>query len=505
MPNRTNTSSIDPRLLGEALKMLLGAEGKVPNLYPDTNGNLTIGNGFLIRKEADFLALDLEITDPKSRVTRSATEAEKKADWEAMKDLQGKKQNHNPKHFEHMTQTRMSEEVMERMLPEMVETYYNELSNSIGAGAFNKLSDEQKLGLLDMYYNLGANEFGKFEKLIDAAKRGDAEEMARQSFLRSGENPDGTPQRNWNRLWENYKRLRGVDPADKSHDEELKKEFYRDFRKNVDHNGKEKFPDRYRPTPGPTSSTQGEPETREPAMRTAFVVSEASAGQAEMGGTAGRPGGQTRTMEWRAEDQLKPPQTRTMEMPNGNIPVPGASMAGGFLRQLGQAVPELARILDAPVERWNLADVRTVMLQDDYWRQGKDTELVRGKAKQWHDGVYGTDPQAMDWTGRPIEPKPKRAIDGPGYGIVTPNRRTADGYGFDLAQDRLANALGAARAQDKDGEHGAVRRLQRGLNALASDEEVQPLKLDGVLGPKTAARTDRMLRERGLNPLLTLL
>lgn len=50
-----------------------------------------------------------------------------------------------------------------------------------------------------------------------------------------------------------------------------------------------------------------------------------------------------------------------------------------------------------------------------------------------------------------------------------------------------------------------MRRLQRGLNALASDEEVQPLKLDGVLGPKTAARTDRMLRERGLNPLLTLL
>lgn len=496
MPNRTNTSSIHSDLLERSKNLVRGSEGKEHHLYPDTNGHLTIGNGFLIETEDDFLALELEIPDQRTGELRAATTAEKQADWNAMHHLQGNKQNHTAGFFRNDTQTRMSQSVMDRMLEEKIRSHYGEVAKTIGQDAFEKLSDEQKLGLLDMHYNLGAEKFGKFSSLIDAAKRGDAEEMARQSFLRSGENPDGTPQRNWNRLWENYKRLRSVDPADKTRDEELKGEFERDFRKNADPKGKEKFPDRYRPAPGPTSSTQGEPETREPAMHTAFVVSEALAGQAEIGGTAGRPGGQTRTMEWRAEDQLdpphtrtmewraedqlKPPQTHTMEMANGNIPVPGASMAGGFLRQLGQAVPELARILDAPVERWNQADVRTVMLQDDYWRQGKDTELVRGKAKQWHDGVYGTDPQAMDWTGRPIDPKPKRAIDGPGYGIVTPNRRTADGYGFDLAQDRLANAL-------------------------ASDEEVQPLKLDGVLGPKTAARTDRMLRERGLNPLLTLL
>jgi len=45
---------------------------------------------------------------------------------------------------------------------------------------FASLSDNRKAALADMYYNLGAREFGQFKRMLTAIRQGDWQEAAKQ-------------------------------------------------------------------------------------------------------------------------------------------------------------------------------------------------------------------------------------------------------------------------------------------------------------------------------------
>lgn len=192
---------------------------------------------------------------------------------------------------------------------------------------------------------------------------------------------------------------------------------------------------------------------------------------------------------------------------------------------------ETEAILLTPVDRWSEGDMKRLLSGPGYRSADRETrDAHRDRVALWHGFRYGNDPVRQDGTGRMIQPVPKRPVP-----AERPALTTAEGQPFARALQSIASFLSAAGATQ--GPSGAVKRLQVGLNRLneaeaggkdardgnarpangrreprdpykAADDArnlapggapgaEKPLKIDGDLGPKTAAATRRALARHG--------
>lgn len=191
------------------------SEGVLLQPYKDSKGKLTIGTGFLVDDEASFVAKQLQIDDPATGERRLATEAEKKAGFKQAKSLSQEKLKDGASKFF------LSEDENNRILDAEISNRIKKVTTDIGADAWNRLTDGQKTALVDIHYANGSLE--KFPNLKEAAKRGDAQEMAKQADFHSGEIMETDPTtgksektgfqyRNFDRLRRNYAAMLGIDP-----------------------------------------------------------------------------------------------------------------------------------------------------------------------------------------------------------------------------------------------------------------------------------------------------
>lgn len=153
-------------------------------------------------------------------------------------------------------------------------------------------------------------------------------------------------------------------------------------------------------------------------------------------------------------------------------------------KQQGQAVKW--QLTDP--ENWSAEDVQAVMKQRNQTTNGAEKDALFQKERQWFDQNYGTNPASFDETGRMVMPQPETTGKQRSLMPTTP-----EGEALPEALQKVINHLlpdGAALTQ-----RDVVKSLQGGVNRLSPQ---QPLKEDGIIGPKTALGVGTALKEKGL-------
>jgi len=109
------------------------------------------------------------------------------------------------------------------------------------------------------------------------------------------------------------------------------------------------------------------------------------------------------------------------------------------------------------------------------------------KVGGWHDLNYGTGPQTLDDTGKPVPAGPARTIPDTEAPLAAKG-----GESLTDALDRVAGHL--RTAAETDGPKEAVAALQRGLNLLGP---AAPIDEDGRFGPQTRFTLHHAVAMRG--------
>ncbi|WP_161539558.1 hypothetical protein [Paramagnetospirillum kuznetsovii] len=152
-------------------------------------------------------------------------------------------------------------------------------------------------------------------------------------------------------------------------------------------------------------------------------------------------------------------------------------------------------VLLKQVENWTEGEMKDVLRSagEDFtgWRSGDPLKAhLYERVQDWHTTHYGDGEQQYDG-GKPVEPRPIRAIPEQASPHVTPQ-------GEDLWQASARMGDKIAKAAESDGYGTAVKGLQRGLNlfndanplperssAWGDYTKQPPLAEDGDYGPKT--------------------
>jgi GH24 family phage-related lysozyme (muramidase) len=183
--------------------------------YLDSKGLITIGPGLLIRghddaeTEAGFVALPLQVKDQNTSQLRAATLEEKHCAYRAMAAEQAKGPgNRSAEAYRAVTRVVLPPAEQDRLLDQQIATRVEAIKKEVGGDAWERLSDGQKAAVLDIHYNSGS--LNGYRQLKNAIRAGDALGMATHAIFHSGENPDGTLQRNWERLARDQAAILGV-------------------------------------------------------------------------------------------------------------------------------------------------------------------------------------------------------------------------------------------------------------------------------------------------------
>ena len=176
--------------------------------YLDNKGLVTAGAGFLMNTEAEFIKAPFEVVDQKTGQNRSATEAEKRAGWQAMQQQKSSQKggfNMDVNTYRETTTLIFTDTEIDKRVNSEVTARIAIIKNDVGDKSWDKLTDGQKTVLVDVSYTNGGGSIKKFEKLVKAVKAGDAAGMARESHYHS--TPEGTkgPKvRDWPRTKANH-------------------------------------------------------------------------------------------------------------------------------------------------------------------------------------------------------------------------------------------------------------------------------------------------------------
>ena len=168
---------------------IIESEGQPPYPYLDIKGNLTIGTGFHIETEKEFLSLPLI----NEQTEKPATEADKRAEFAKMQKLsedlakEPEKLNRRADTYENNTTLRMPKAEQDKLLDQEIATRVSQIKKDVGRDAWDKLSDGKKAAVVDVHYANGSlKDFTDFKQAIED---GDAEAMAREgTFYTDKEN-----------------------------------------------------------------------------------------------------------------------------------------------------------------------------------------------------------------------------------------------------------------------------------------------------------------------------
>lgn len=156
-------------------------EGQPQHSYLDIKGNLTIGTGFKIETEKEFLSLPLV----NRGTSKPATQDEKKAEYLNMQGLReqqvGEPEKYNKIAEDYWDDTKLDMPELEqnKRLDVEISTRVDDIRGDVGADVWDGLSTGQKTVAVDVHYANGS--LDKFPAYKKAMQDGDAQAMARES------------------------------------------------------------------------------------------------------------------------------------------------------------------------------------------------------------------------------------------------------------------------------------------------------------------------------------
>jgi peptidoglycan hydrolase-like protein with peptidoglycan-binding domain len=396
----------------------------------DSKGLITAGSGEQVNTLESFVALPFETNG------RLATEKEKQV---AFQQLQKEKQNlkgdfdKNFGRYKTTTTLILPKAKAEARLEAKIAEKLPGVVGKFDAEKWRALPSGQKNVLIDTAYSVGS--IDGFPKMVDAARRGDAPAMARESFTVSGD------KRNWERNQRNHATILGK----KFNDPETEKTFVHDFLKDKRHKA-EDLPRNlihYAPKPGDTEIKGGAKD------------------------------------DVLGEGILSAPQ-----------PV-GRPEVKAFLEDVKKPLDDDKEIMLKDPRTWTREELNKVMTSKDYMTLGKpERQQAYEKVASWFSEHYGDEPVERMISGQMMQPDLKRQPNKTPLAPVT-----ADGH--DMAKASAEVGSRVAEMAGKKTLTSAVKALQSGLNLMAKNGALAPLKQDGVFGPKTKTALRTTLTSQG--------
>ncbi|MDE0540282.1 MAG: LysM peptidoglycan-binding domain-containing protein [Rhodospirillales bacterium] len=199
----------------------------------------------------------------------------------------------------------------------------------------------------------------------------------------------------------------------------------------------------------------------------------------------------------RKQPSAKPdPEDHSMRTPRPSArpapepqPSPAAKAALERMNALGASPAE---IMSKPLSGITKPEITALIGHPDYWNSVRQRlrpapQSMPDFAQGWFARAYDHPPGAAPWVPRASSPA-----------------RMADGRALSQGLAQVAGVIGqgiretAARVDLTQ----PVKALQTALNGIAGDGFAGPLKVDGVLGPKTNDRIRDVLTYQGTAPLL---
>lgn len=141
-------------------------EGNIPWMYPDTEGNVTVGIGTELPTARSATEVAFYVQAAPGKPKRDATAAEITAAWEVVKAAKFPHKN-----YAEWTQLRIDQPEIDRLVKKDIGRFEGDLRKLYRR--FDLFPDEAKIALFDMIYNLGyphLRNFPKFNKELNALK-----------------------------------------------------------------------------------------------------------------------------------------------------------------------------------------------------------------------------------------------------------------------------------------------------------------------------------------------
>ncbi len=160
-------------------------EGRIPHLYLDTVGKVTVGVGHLVPNKAAIVSVPM-YKKGANNLLSLATDAEKYTEYDNIKK-QAFGRSYTAASFKKYTTLVMKDTDMDTQRDKHIQSFYKELSGYYTkangfAKAFDGMPLEVQKALFDMVFNLGITKLKKqYTKMNDFIKTTSWEDAAKQS------------------------------------------------------------------------------------------------------------------------------------------------------------------------------------------------------------------------------------------------------------------------------------------------------------------------------------
>ncbi|MDK9721430.1 MAG: hypothetical protein OEL53_09635 [Rhodospirillales bacterium] len=428
-------------------------EGPIPHPYLDSKGIITIGVGFNVDNKADFLKLNLR-KDSEEGVLM--TEQEKRDAYDAMRKAKTDRNGDfspGEKYYEDVAKAYLSDADINARLDQEIADRVPKICDKVGSEAWDKLTDGQKATITAVHFNVGS--LDDAPKLVEAAKKGDAAAIARESHVvaKKVTNEKGEVtkhERNWGAVMRNHCGALGLDAGsdacwrsvaaeykDKPEDQRKLETFHPSIQKILDEPAKpeEKKPDLATQQEQPQEQPQPQPEAAQ----------------------------QPTEPPLEAEPQPQQEQPKSTEPPLEAEPTQQKQSDLGtdgqaFLERIRQ--PNTRPALDVAAKEpqdWTKEEADTVI--QHYQRYPRPESLnawLRDQASEHFKSRYGDVEMIRDLSGRMVERTP--------LATTPPFMPGPDPKAMQKALEQIGGKL--APVFDADGTNSATRSMQQGLNLL---------------------------------------
>lgn len=149
---------LNNRVKVKVVEKLEQYEGRVPHLYLDTKGYVTVGVGHMLPNKSAVTAVRLYKSDSHGRLS-VATASEKEAEYDVIKKLLFG-DNYSAHYYRRYATLTMRDDDINAQREAHIASFYKELSGYYTTGngfmdAFDDMPEEVQMALFDMIFNLG--------------------------------------------------------------------------------------------------------------------------------------------------------------------------------------------------------------------------------------------------------------------------------------------------------------------------------------------------------------
>ncbi len=198
---------MDDTTLAYIRNHLKANEGVVPYPYLDSKNLITTGTGFNVDNKTVFAQQPLRVRSADG-TTQPASPAQVNDAYTAMTNEKNGTAGRPAAAFPNSTNLVLPDAGNDAQLDAKIAQNSNGVIKDIGSDAWNNLTDGQKAVMVDVRYAKGS--LNNFSELKKKAIAGNALGIADESQFKSGDNADGSPRYNWDRVSRNRAAAQGI-------------------------------------------------------------------------------------------------------------------------------------------------------------------------------------------------------------------------------------------------------------------------------------------------------